>query len=207
MPGACLLVSVPVCGFKKPFAREFLETERVPPPATVYGFLLSLIGEEDRCVHAGQKIALAVLSTPKVSRILRTTWRVKDRKMAPGCGRNRKPDYQEILTGLELGVWLSDGALSDLVRSALENPCSVSRFGGLCLGESRDLVNDVRLSPDWKGRTGSWLCSDAEGEYPLPLWVDHVGSRGTRWGQFNLIEGDLEPPPSDDPRWIEIAPA
>ena len=47
MEAISLMVSVPFCSFRKPYAREFFETERIPPPATVYGFLLSLIGEED----------------------------------------------------------------------------------------------------------------------------------------------------------------
>jgi CRISPR-associated Cas5-like protein len=35
-----LMESVPVSSFRKPYAREFFEIERIPPPATVYGFLL-----------------------------------------------------------------------------------------------------------------------------------------------------------------------
>ena len=39
-----IYVSVPVACFRKGLAREFLETEALPPPATCYGFLLSLVG-------------------------------------------------------------------------------------------------------------------------------------------------------------------
>ena len=35
-------VSVPIACFRKGLAREYLETEPLPPPATCYGFLLSL---------------------------------------------------------------------------------------------------------------------------------------------------------------------
>ena len=37
-------VTVPVACFRKGLAREYLETEPLPPPATCYGFLLSLVG-------------------------------------------------------------------------------------------------------------------------------------------------------------------
>ena len=40
-----LKVTVPVACFRKGFAREFWETEELPPPATCYGFLLSLVGK------------------------------------------------------------------------------------------------------------------------------------------------------------------
>ena len=55
MLGLC--VSVPVACFRKGFAREYLETEMLPPPATCYGFLLSLVGETDRTRHIGCRIA------------------------------------------------------------------------------------------------------------------------------------------------------
>jgi len=38
----------------------------------------------------------------------------------------------------------------------------------------------------------------------LPVWVDHVGSKGTIWQQFSLKEGILETPPENDERWITI---
>jgi CRISPR-associated Cas5-like protein len=39
-----LRVTVPIACFRKGMAREYLETEMLPPPATCYGFLLSLVG-------------------------------------------------------------------------------------------------------------------------------------------------------------------
>ena len=51
---------------------------------------------------------------------------------------------------------------------------------------------------------GYWLVRDPEGDLPLPVWVDHVGSKGTVWRQFRLEEGLLETPPENDERWITI---
>ena len=101
--GACLAVSVPVCSFRKGFAREYLETEPAPPPSTVYGFLLSLVGEEDRNQHVGTRLSYALICKPQLSVVLRTAWRTKKKELPPGVGANRRPDYQQLLSGSEVG--------------------------------------------------------------------------------------------------------
>src|SRR6478735_6990538 len=87
-------VTVPIACFRKGLAREYLETEPLPPPATAYGFLLSLVGEERRVRHVGCRICV----------VLRTVWRVK--KQPLGSGGNTRPDYQQLLTQVELAFWL-----------------------------------------------------------------------------------------------------
>ncbi len=199
-----LLVTVPACSFRKGFAREYLETEKVPPPSTVYGFLLSLVGEEDRSMYLGSRIAYALLSKPELSVTLRTTWRIKNKKIPLGVGVNRKPDYQEVLTGLSLAIWASGGGFAERIKATKADPGRIERYGGLSLGESRDLVNDILWFPKWPQDKGYWLVRDPEGDLPLPVWVDHVGSKGTVWRQFRLEEGILETPPENDERWITI---
>lgn len=206
MNSVSMKISVPVCSFRKPYAREYLETERFPPPSTVYGFLLSLVGEEDRNRYISTRLAIALTKEPEVSKVLRTTWRIKNRNNAPGMGSNRRPDYQELLTGLELFVWVYKGKLAKQLLSAGSAPEKVDRYGGLCLGESRDLVNDVIFSPGCKNRVGAWLVRDKHGHYPLPVWVDHVGSKNTNWGQFTIKKAPLNEPEADSFHWIEIAP-
>ncbi|GEM_PF-210483 len=76
-----LFVSVPVAGFRVGYAREYWETYPCPPPSTVYGMLLSLVGESNRLVHQGAEIALALVSTPARSVVLRTLWRVKEKNL------------------------------------------------------------------------------------------------------------------------------
>jgi len=205
MNGVNLRVSVPFCSFRKPYAREYLESERFPPPATVYGFLLSFIGEEDRYKYIGARLALAVVRRPAVSIVLRTAWRVKNKKAQPGTGNNKRPDYQEVLTGLVFGVWVGEGPLADRLIVAGETPERIDRFGGLSVGESRDLVDQICFRPRWDSN-GLWLIPNREGEHPLPVWVDHVGSKGTRWVQFALRDGPLTDPTPDDERWITICP-
>src|SRR5437588_1686897 len=139
-------VTVPIACFRKGLAREYLETEPLPPPATCYGFLLSLVGETDRRRHIGCRVAPVLLSKPPMSVVLRTVWRVKHVPL--GSSGNTRPDYQQLLTGVELLVWLDSTAepgpvptLEARVSDALTNPANVSRFGGLSMGESTHLVD------------------------------------------------------------------
>lgn len=206
MSSVSLGVTVPVCSFRKPYAREFLESERIPPPATVYGFLLSLVGEDDRHAYIGTRLAISVTKSPATSLVLRTAWRVKKSKKPLGTGPNRRPDYQEILSGLQIGVWIAAGDLATRVREAKSDWKRLNRYGGLSLGESRDLVDEVVFDPAWDQQCGNWLCTDARGPHPLPVWVDHVGSKGTRWTQFRIERAPLIEPPQADSRWINIVP-
>jgi len=206
--GFSVRLAVPVCSFRKGYAREYLETEEVPPPSTVYGFLLSLVGEDDRRAYIGTRLAYAILSEPELSTVLRTVWRVKDRNSPLGVGTNRRPDFQEILTGLDMFIYVDMGPLAEELQGAAKNPSCVVRYGGLSLGESRDLINDAIWNPDQESSTAPcrWLTPDLEGDLPLPLWVDHVGSKGTFFGQFRLVPGTTSFPESDSPFWIAISP-
>lgn len=186
-----LYVSVPLACFRVPRAREYFETFPCPPPSTIYGMLLSMIGEFDRRKHEGAEIAMALLSQPAYSVVLRTLWRVKDRNEGPGLGNNRRPDFQELLSDTRLAIWIRKGAtetdavpLVDRVIGALQTPANVTRFGGLSLGESTHLVDEVSRLQDLPIR-GRLLVATDDGDLALPIWPDHVGSV-TRWGQYSL---------------------
>lgn len=206
-----LYVSVPVACFRVPRAREYFETFPCPPPSTVYGMLLSMVGEINRRAHEGAEIAIALLSEPHYSVVLRTLWRVKDKNAGPGLGTNRRPDFQELLTDVQLAVWVrkgeqeySDTPLAQRVETALGHPVTVSRFGGLSLGESTHLVDDVsRLqSQHLRGRL---LVATEDGDLSLPIWPDHVGSI-TRWGQYRLSDAaDITSEVLDnEPAWTVV---
>jgi CRISPR-associated protein Cas5t len=205
-------VSVPVAGFRVAQAREYWETYPCPPPSTVYGMLLSLIGEPDRFVHQGAEVAIALVSEPQRSVVLRTLWRVKDAKAGPGLGNNKRPDFQELLSDVRLSVWVRRGAhegrtpsLQARLDLAFQKSGEVSRFGGLSLGESTHLVDEVRPWRQGDPDNGQILLSDDRGDLSLPVWPDHIGSRGTRWGQFKLEKGSImiEPPTQ---AWTSIWP-
>jgi CRISPR-associated protein Cas5t len=207
-------VTVPIACFRKGMAREFLETEMLPPPATCYGFLLSLVGETRRTRHVGSRVTPVLVNHPVTSVVLRTVWRVK--KTPLGSLGNTRPDYQQLLTGpaaddpfLHLLVWLDSTEestagerLEDRVRTTLSNPASVSRFGGLSLGESTHLVDAV---DPFEGKLREALSSDKgrafllaeRGRFTFPVWVDHVGSYRTRYETGNLEELPLIAPPRE----------
>ncbi len=189
-------VSVPVACFRVPRAREYFETFPCPPPATVYGMLLSMVGETNRRIHEGAEIAIAMLSVPSYSTVLRTVWRIRFANVDLGRGSNRRPDFQELLTDVRFVAWVRRGAheskaqsLAGRLSEAFSQPSVVSRFGGLSLGESTHLVDEVKLYTQ-NEQHGRLLTKRDDGDLSLPVWVDHVGAN-TRWAQYTLGETSL----------------
>lgn len=214
-----LHVTVPIACFRKGLAREYLETEPLPPPATSYGFLLSLVGETDRHRHVGCRVTAGLVGTTHTSVVLRTVWRVKENKAPQGSGTNARPDYQQLLTGgdaqqpfVGLVIWLDSteevGGLETLeqrVQIALDpiRRGSISRFGGLSLGESTHMVDSVLFLNDSRREALSKYRLHVfelhpEGALSLPVWVDHVGSRGTRYATGSLMDRHWTETPSTD---------
>ncbi len=196
-----VFVSVPVACFRKGLAREYLETEPLPPPSTCYGFFLSLVGETDRLRHIGCRIAPVVLGTPPRSTVLRTVWRTKDKRLPMGVGNNRTPAQQELLTGIHLVLWLDSleekadtPSLEQRVETALTRPEKIKRFGGLSLGESTHLVDELKRFAGSTEKTGSIFVCAERGRLTLPVWVDHVGSEGTRYVTGDLLSVPLTAP-------------
>lgn len=190
-----LYVSIPIACFRKGMAREYLETEVLPPPATCYGFLLSLVGETDRTRHVGCRVTATLLGQPDKSVVLRTVWRIKSRQLQMGAGNNRMPAQQELLSGVRLVLWLDSReeigqspSLEQRVIEALAHPERVDRFGGLSFGESTHLVDEVKAFSENKTLQGTAFLLTDRGRLTLPVWVDHVGSAGTRF-----VTGDLAP--------------
>ncbi|MBP7792336.1 MAG: type I-MYXAN CRISPR-associated protein Cas5/Cmx5/DevS [Candidatus Goldbacteria bacterium] len=205
-----LYVEVPIASFRVSQAREYWETYLYPPPATVYGMLLSMVGEENRLIHQGAEIAIAILTKPEISVVLRSLWRIKDKNKDPGVGNNKKPDFQELLSNIQVSVWIKKGktekpkiSLMERVKQAFENPGEIKRFGGLSLGESTHLVNEIRIWKETDPKKVGLLVKDTKGDLTLPVWVDHVGSKGTRWEQFKINE-DWEGTEPHVNAWVDI---
>ncbi len=183
-----LHVDVPIACWRVGTTREFMESYDIPPPSTCYGALLSLIGEEDRNTHQGCRLTSGRIGVPVRSTILRKLWRVQSKKVERGHGRNSRLDFQELLTGNHLVVWLDSSeeenkrTLEAKVIEALEFPERINRFGALSLGESSHLINDMQLIDglDPPDECSTFLLED-NGDISLPVWVDHVGTAGTRY--------------------------
>ena len=193
-----IYVTVPVACFRKGMAREYLETDPIPPPSTCYGFLLSLVGEIDRARHEYVSVTCGLIGTPDKSVVLRTVWRVKSKPL--GSAGNTRPDYQQLLTNIQLVMWIDSSreldqsaTLESRVRDALSPDARsrIERFGGLSMGESTHLVDEVLQLDRYAAREPEqsvrmFVLKD-RGRMTLPIWVDHVGSAGTRY-----VTGDLE---------------
>ena len=209
-----LYVSVPIACFRKGLAREYLETEPVPPPSTCYGFLLSLVGEKDRTRHVGCRVTSVLLKQPEKSTVLRTVWKIKNRNLHMGqtpppgapkkvknAGGNRMLDRQEILTGVKLILWLDSSdengknpSLEERTKEALMHPEGIDRFGGLSLGESTHLIDEVKCFDGDSGRQGMIFLLAEQGPLTLPVWVDHVGSKGTSYVTGEMVSSYLIAP-------------
>lgn len=212
----CLCTSFP-----RSFARDYKETYLYPPPSTIYGFLLSLVGEEDLTTHLGVKLAIGFIGdTPPISRILR---KQRSHKFSNGGSEHKKrvkkygegiypsanfskPNFQELLTDLKLVIGIDSTQelgqikLEDRVKIALSSPHKISRFGGLCLGESWALVNGFRNYRDDDGEI-TWLNTDSKGLIGLPIWIDRQTNRGTfqrfSFGEFQQESWVLVNNPED----------
>ena len=200
MVSIAVYIDVPFATFRQSYAREYGKTYPVPPPSTVYGMLLSLVGETDANKHCGISLAIAMLSQPQKSVVLRQLRRFKVKDIHDA--RNTVPEHQEILSNTKFMVWLASGndeaqpTLTERIQQVLANPSFNKRFGCLYLGESNDLVNVVKIvSDDYQSEARQWLIQDNRGELTLPYWVDHVGSKGTLRQRYTLRKMSTQSPP------------
>ena len=186
-----LRVEVPVCAFRPYASREYQDTYPMPSPSSVYGMLLSLLGvaREDKALHRGTEMALAVMELPGRAKVFR--------KLRRGAElESTRPDYQDVLMDLTLWVWLRPGAdganppLAVRVPTALQPPHSITRTGGLSLGESSYLV-DVIVSDPEPPALLRFLLPDDQGFFCLPVWVDHFNRSSTIVKRFRI--GDPSP--------------
>ncbi len=191
-----LYIDCPCTSFPRSFARDYKETYLYPPPSTIYGFLLSLVGEEDLNAHLGVKLAIGIIGDrPAISRILRKQRSHKFGKKHLGTyptSQYSKPNFQELLTDVKVAIEIDSSSetvkikLDERVAIALSSPEQITRFGGLSLGESWALINGIRAYRQSDGEI-TWLVKDNRGLIGLPKWIDRQTSRGT-FQRFSLGE-------------------
>ena len=135
-------------------------------------------------------------------------------------GGNVVPDFQQLLTDVRLVLWLDSTDETDTaeqptlearVAAALDprKRHNVARFGGLSFGESTHLIDEVTpltRRPDLLGHEARTFVQSTDGQTTLPVWVDHVGSAGTRYATGSLRRAPLaEPSPDELPRIADAA--
>lgn len=184
-----LRVEVPVCAFRPFASREYQDSYPVPPPATVYGMLLSLTGvqRENKAQHLGVELAIAIEGKPEHGKVFRKLRRGTDLEQT-------RPDYQDLLIDLTLWIWLRQGQdtakkpLVNTVATALDAKTrnTIHRSGGLSLGESSYLVNSIKTQqPPALLR---FVQPDISGYFSLPVWVDHHGNQKTNLKRFTVTK-------------------
>lgn len=214
-----LHVEVPYASFRKSYARSFAETYPLPPPATVYGMLLSLVGERFRQRHVGVRLAFAYKRAPQIATTLRKLSRYKYGVANKQSKLGNAPDFVETLCDIEFLCWVDSSeeisgnveaqegkerVLEERIVEALNSPVNVSRYGVLCLGLSDDAVNNVSLCENIEGKWRHLLLSNT-GTIELPIWVDHVGAARTRWQRYELeMEAPCVGVPIPDNYWTQI---
>src|SRR5229473_911619 len=168
-----LHIDVPYASFRKSFARSFAETYPLPPPATVYGMLLSLVGEYFRRRHEGVRLAFAYKRLPQIATTLRKLSRYKYGVPSKQSSLGNAPDFVETLCDIEFLCWVDSSqerlamedtnqskTLEQRLQNALTEPEDVNRRGVLCLGLSDDAVNSVSLCNRFDGDWHRLLLSD-----------------------------------------------
>ena len=227
MEPLCLFIDVPMASFRPMWSREYQETYPAPPPSTIYGMLLSLIGveREEKAKYANLKIAVALQDQPENGRIFR-----KFRRVAQTAGQKtkkrpnpkpidplteRRPDYQELVLWLKFWLWVDDSEvntpLTKELRKVLDKKQrkNITRHGALCLGESSHMVNEIKLAVGDDRPTekeGHFLVRDKTGFLTMPIWTDYKNDI-PRVETFTLLDLALLPAyPLEDDKWITIAP-
>jgi CRISPR-associated protein Cas5t len=191
-----LYLDCPCTSFPRSFARDYKETYRYPPPSTLYGLLLSLVGEVDMVAHVGVKLAIGIIGNdPPISRIVRKQRHHKFSRDHLGTyptSKFSKPNHHELLTDLRVVVQIDSSEevaaikLVERVAIALSTPSQITRFGGLSLGESWAMVNGIRVYQETDGAI-RWLVKDNRGLISLPVWIDRQTTQGT-FQRFSFTE-------------------
>ena len=164
-----LKVDVLITGLRPMRALENQGNCPAPPPSTIYGMLLTLVGSErkDKNGFADLNIAVAIAENTNASlrrnqemvRMLRKFLHVAQSRRNADLLADRRPENQELLLGLEFWLWIDDSRARHPICGDLGNVLDparrgeIVRYGALCLGESSHLVNEVSKKPSLRARS------------------------------------------------------
>lgn len=190
-----IYMDIPIFFTKKPQSRcEYYESFEYPCFSTVYGALLSYIGEMDISKYEKTMMAIAIISNPEKNVVIRRISRFKNKDLTDA--QNHPPIRQELYTNVKLFISIK-GKLEDALIKAMKNPESINRFGALCLGESECLINELREFRDNDAETGDFLVKDVNGEYGLITWHD-IAKKKNKWESFIIKKQSIKDVSEED---------
>ena len=188
-----LYIDAPLTAFKNIHIRDYGKTDYVPSISTCYNFVLSLLGETNIKKYEGVKITPSLLKKGKRSEILKTVWRNKEKGDGAGNGKNNTPIKQEILSEVELIIYINseEDNMEKNVELVFENNFSnIERFGCLSFGESCYIINDVKIIKNFDQLSDDQevFLLDDEGTINLPVFCDYKKYAKTTYAQGNLFK-------------------
>ena len=152
-----LYIDAPVASFPRRFAHDYRESYRYPPLTTVFGCILSFIGELDITAYPIDSVDVGVINKyPAISSICVKQRnfpympggkhaKTREKSYPPGVYPSSlysKPNIKEIVFGTKIVAQINNESLAARVCYSLHS--GGDRFGVLSLGESSAIVNCIR---------------------------------------------------------------
>ena len=196
MATLCLRIDVPISSFRPYASREYQDTYPAPPPATIFGMLLSYMGVEREGAwrFAGNHIGIAIEGEADLSQVLRKMRRDGNTQKGPKRIPKYRPEYQELLSDLVVYCLIDDQkaqqeSLVELMSGLMEHPEHIERYGSLSLGESSHLVDSIGVceAPE----ECLVLQPQQHGILVMPIWTNFQDRSATKFQRFELIPGPL----------------
>lgn len=150
-------IEAPIASFPRRFAHDYRETYLYPPRTTVFGCILSFVGELDIAAYPIESLEVGVINKhPEISSVCIKQrnfaytpggkhYKIKQQSYGPGVYPSSyysKPNIKEIVYGTKIVAKINNEPLTARIRYSLHD--GGDRFGILSLGESSAVVNSIR---------------------------------------------------------------
>lgn len=200
--------------WRPPMRSDYVESYVVPPPSTVYGALLSLVGETDPTRHVGCRVTASHVCHAGTQIVLAHAWRQKTPGNPRGVGDNKTIRFEEIFHDVQIILWVDSSdesttpTLEQRLIQAENRRFRGRRFGIPCVGNATDTIHAHQIIHNPPHQVTTFLLPGPVPERRrsvcMPVWVDF-----SKYGPPNrAITGYYVPldtaPPVD--RMPQIAP-
>lgn len=202
-------ITAPIASNRKAYANNYGESYSYISPITVYGFLLSLVGEHNIKAHENVQLAFAYKNKPEKSRLIKKQTKIKLGILGKAFSKKDSrdvegltPDYIEKLSDVNMICSIDSSReigtkkLEERVVEAIKHPENIFRsVGVLSLGTSDDLIDDLYLLDSILGEKLLKLVPNKRGKFEMPIWLNHLYGIGNKFQRYlvkETTEGFLE---------------